>query len=150
MRSTGLIMQQPPPNPWSQRVQHAFSATSARAGKGRSGRQKGVKCMPFQVTGGHWRTLENVSWPGAIALICIDAQPRGGFDSPQLHTVMSRDIGKDPNPHQGSGFCFRIREGHAAVSWLTASYGWDGPSRVMLVNNSSSCAKCKRRIASRE
>ncbi len=52
----GLIMQQPPPNPWSQQVQHAFSATWARAGKGRTGRQKGVNCRPLQVTGGHWRT----------------------------------------------------------------------------------------------
>ena len=67
VRSTGPIMQLPLPNPWSQWAQHAFPTTSARAVKGRMGRQTGVKCRPFQVTGGHRRTPENVAWPGPIA-----------------------------------------------------------------------------------
>ena len=88
MNSTGPITRRPPLHPWSQPVQGAFSATWARAGKARMGRQKGVKCRPLQVNGGHWRTPENVAWPGAIARDQVRRTHSRRGSIPNLHEIV--------------------------------------------------------------
>ena len=68
MRSTGPIMQRPPPKSLVAAGSTRVFSDMGEGGKGRMGRQRGVKCRQFQVNGGHCRTSENVSWPGTIAL----------------------------------------------------------------------------------
>ena len=97
--STGAL-DRAPPRRGGRRipVRSGSNARSQRrgrgAGKGRMGRQKGVECRPFQVTGGHWRTPENVAWPGTIALDQVRRpDPRRGSIPPKLHHHICPDQG---------------------------------------------------------
>ena len=107
VHSTGSTTQQPRLNLCSQRGQRGSSTTPPRAAKGRMGRQKGVKCRPFRVTGGQWRTPENVAWPGRM---CSDqgrrADPRRGATPPstRFSTTEAQFTGAQLGPTAAKGW----------------------------------------------